>query len=548
MEIVEVRDLDGPNLFLPRPAIKLELDTGREGIRVYERCAMQVVLGDPSDDSGVYSQVPVDRSRLFSLLEELIHVLHDRAGAERPDVVSRLMEEPNHVVVAFSWSHRRFGKAIAETAVDILTKESTDVSARIDDLRAILASDSEDDDAPKMHPDSVRTLPVIGITGTNGKTTTTRLVASILMRAGRTVGWTSSAGVYIQNERVLEGDFTGPAGAARVFSDPSIDVAVLETARGGILLRGLGYESNDVSVVTNISPDHLGLHGVHTVEGLAEVKRVVPAVTKAEGFVVLNADDQRVLAMRHHIRARPFLVTRRADHPVVIQHVTAGGWALWVRDGQVFWGHDGVETVLTTLCDIPITFGGRAKHMLENALCAGATCLAIDLEPDRVRAGLAAFRNRSDQNRGRLNVYDVDGTTVIVDFAHNELGLSNLLEFGRSFVRNDGRLISVVGTAGDRGDEVFLSLGRIAGTASDLVIAKDTIKYLRGRTSGESIDLILRGLAETSGGDHVTSSSEMEGFELALAKAKPGDVVAIMCIEDYDTIIPRLEGIGTSLS
>ncbi len=548
MEIVEVRDLDGPNLFLLRPAIKLELDTGAEDIRVFEQRAMQVVLGDPPHDSRLASAVPVDRARLFSLLEELIHVLHDRVSVDRPDVISRSMEEPNHVAVAFSWSHRRLGKAIAQAATDILTAESLDIAARIDDLRAILASDPEDDDTPEMHSDDVRTLPVIGITGTNGKTTTTRLVASILMQAGRKVGWTSSSGVYIQKELVLKGDFTGPAGAARVFSDPSVDVAVLETARGGILLRGLGYESNDVSVVTNISPDHLGLHGVHTVEGLAEVKRVVPGVTKESGFAVLNADDQRVLAMRDHTRARPFLVTQRGDHPDVIQHVAAGGWALWVHDGQVVWGQDTVETVLTALSDIPIAFGGRARHMLENALCASAACLAIGLEADRVRAGLEAFRNRSDQNRGRLNVYDVDGTVVIVDFAHNELGLRNLLEFGRSFVRNGGRLISVVGTAGDRGDDVLIALGRIAGKTADMVIAKDTIRYLRGRAPGEMLALIRRGLAETPGGEHVMSSSEMEGFEFALAQAKPGDVVAIMCIEDYDTIIPRLEEIGTSLS
>ncbi|HEV2067841.1 MAG TPA: Mur ligase family protein [Thermomicrobiales bacterium] len=548
MEIVEIRDLDGPNLFMLRPAIKLELDTGGDEIRVHEQRAMRVVLGDPLEGFGASTMIPVDEARLFSLLEELIHVLHDRAGADRPHVLSRPMEEPNHFAVAFAWSHRRLGESIAQTAVDILTAESLDVPARIDDLRAILASDSQDDDAPGMHPDSERTLPVIGITGTNGKTTTTRLVASILMQAGRTVGWTSSSGVYIQQELVLKGDFTGPAGAARVFSDPSVDIAVLETARGGILLRGLGYESNDVSVVTNISPDHLGLHGVHTIEGLAEVKRVVAAVTRASGFAVLNADDHRVLAMREHVSARPFLITRRADHPVVAQHVADAGWALWVHDGQVVWGHDRAETVLTSLGDIPITFGGRARHMLENALCAAAACLAIGLEADQVRAGLAAFRNRSDQNRGRLNVYDVNGTIVIVDFAHNELGLRNLLEFGRSFVGSGGRLISVVGTAGDRGDDVFIALGRIAGTTSDMVIAKDTVRYLRGRAPGESLELIRTGLAKTSASDHVTSSSEMEGFELALGMAKRGDVVAIMCIEDYDTIIPRLESIGTSLS
>jgi cyanophycin synthetase len=548
MEIVEIRDLDGPNLFLLRPAIKLEIDTGDGQIHVHEQRAMAVILGEHEDRQGASVTVAVDQQRLFSLCGELIHVLHDRVGADRPEVVFRVMEEAEHLAIAFSWSHRRLGKSIARVAFDILTAESLDIPARLRDLHDIHDSDPEPDDAPLMHGDHKRALQVIGITGTNGKTTTTRLVASILMQAGRRVGWTSSSGVYIQKDLVLQGDFTGPAGAARVFEEPSVDIAVLETARGGILLRGLGYESNDVSVVTNISPDHLGLHGIHTLEGLASVKRVVPAVTKETGFAVLNAEDPLVLAMRQHISARPFLVTRQSNHPDVAEHVAHGGWALWVHDGQVIWGHDASMDVLTALSDIPIAFGGRATHMLENALCAAAACLGIGLEHDKVREGLAAFRNKSDQNRGRLNVYDVDGVVVIVDFAHNERGLKHLLEFGRSFVQAHGRLISVIGTAGDRGDEVFLALGRIAGAASDVVIAKDTIKYLRGRKSGEVLCLMEAGLRETPLRGYSTSESEMKGFEQAMDQASPGDVVAIMCIEDYDTIIPRLEATGKPLS
>lgn len=548
MKIVEIRDLDGPNMFLLRPAIKLEIDTGGGEIRVHERRAMGLIL----DDSYAQPEPPfiaqVDRERLFSLLVEVIHVLHDRVRAVRPEVIVRSMEEVNHVVIAFSWSHRRLGEAIAQLAFDILNVDSVDVADRLNDLNRIQASDVEPDDSPEMHRDGNRTVPVIGITGTNGKTTTTRLVASILMEAGRTVGWTSSAGVYIQKDMVLEGDYTGPAGAARVFEDPAVNVAVLETARGGILLRGLGYESNDVSVVTNISPDHLGLHGVHTVDGLADVKRVVPAVTREGGFAVLNADDPLVIAMRDRITARPFLVTRRSDQSEVVRHIVDGGWALWIRDGQVMWSYDGAEDALIALSEIPIAFGGRATHMVENALCAAAACLGIGLEADKVRAGLSTFRNKSDQNRGRLNVYDVGGTVVIVDFAHNELGLTHLLQFGRSFIEGEGRLISVIGTAGDRGDDVFVGLGKIAGANSDLVIAKDTVKYLRGRGSGETLALIATGLEETRNRDHLTSESELAGFEQALDKAAPGDVVAIMCIEDYDTIIPKLETIGNPLS
>lgn len=548
MKIVEIRDLDGPNLFMLRPAIKLEVDTEGKHPEVAEELAQLFVLEPNRDRPASSTMTPVSDERVMSLLTEIVHIIHDRIGAPRPEVVSRVMEAPNHLAIAFEWSHRSLGKEVARLAFSILTGDVGDLGPRLEGLRAYAAADPDGTDRPEMLTDGERRIPIIGITGTNGKTTTTRLVSSILMTAGKTVGWTSSAGVYIQTEMVIEGDYTGPAGAARVFEEPGVDIAVLETARGGILLRGLGYESNDVCVVTNVSPDHLGLHGVYTVEGLAEVKAVVARVTHPDGFVVLNAHDSRVLAMRDLTRARPFLIARDADNAAVRRHVADNGWALAVNNGEMIWFHDGAREILTAINDVPIAFGGRATHMLENALCAGAACLAIGLPIDQVRTGLAAFRNKSSQNRGRLNVYEVEGATIIVDFAHNELGLKHLLGFARTFVEPDRRLIAVVGTAGDRSDDVFTALGKIAAQDADLVIAKDTTKYLRGRESGEVLKLIERGIQESAMSDYETATSETSAFDRAREIAGQGDVVAVMCIEDYDTIIPQLEEIGTSLS
>ena len=549
MKIVEIRDLDGPNLFMLRPAIKLEIDMESVQPSVAEAVAGAFVLG-PTPDSGVPDPalVPVSSERVRSLLTEIIHVIHDKVGAPRPPVVSREMEAPLHVAVAFGWTHRTLAKEIARLAFSILTGDVGTLDDDLARLRRYAAAEPTDDDRPAMLADADRRVPVIGITGTNGKTTTTRLIASILMGAGKKVGSTSSAGVFIQDKMVIEGDYTGPAGAARVFAEPGVDVAVLETARGGILMRGLGYESNDVSVVTNVSPDHLGLHGVYSIDGLAEVKSLVARVTRPDGFVVLNAHDARVLAMRDVTRARPFLISRDAADAEVTRHVEDNGWALAVSGGEIVWWHDGMTEVLTAVNDVPITFGGRATHMLENALCAAAACLAIGLPLDQVRAGLSAFRNKSSQNRGRLNVYEVAGATIIVDFAHNELGLQHLLGFARTFVDPGGKLIAVVGTAGDRTDEMLVSLGRIAAGNADLVIAKDTTKYLRGRNPGEIPDLIQRGITATGTIGYETATSETSGFERARDLAGDGDVIALMCIEDYDTILPQLESIGRSLS
>jgi len=544
MEIAEIRDLDGPNLFMLRPAIKLEVDTGGSTPEVADACAVAFATGIPPADTNT-TAVSIDR--LKTLLVEIVNVLHDRAGVARPDIVTRDMETPNHVAVAFSWSRRSFAKSLARLAFDVVNGAIEGLDDRLASLRDLAESAPDEDDLPEMLADEARRVPVIGVTGTNGKTTTTRLISSILMTSGRRVGWTSSSGVVVQGETVLEGDFTGPAGAARVFEEPGLDVAVLETARGGILLRGLGYESNDVSVVTNISADHLGLHGVHSVEELAKVKQVVAAVTRPDGFVVLNADDPLVLEMREAVRGRVFLVSRRTGNAAVATHRDEGGWVLWVEDGQVHYGHDGVTEVLTDLNDIPITFGGRAAHMLENALCAAAATLALGLGVDQVRTGLATFRNQTGQNRGRLNVFDVRGVTVVIDFAHNVAGLKHLLTLGRSLA-GTSRLIAAIGTAGDRPDDAFRELGRLAGAEADVVILKDTVKYLRGREQGEILRMLASGVAESTPTAPITAPTEHSAFELALDEAQPGDAVVIMCIEEVDRILGELEGRGTPVS
>ena len=540
MKISEIRDLDGPNLFLLQPAIKLEIDMEGEEPQAAEVRAQAFALGE--SDGGEISRVPMAPSRVMTLLEEVVNVLHDRVALPRPTVTSREMEAPFHHALAFSWSHRSFGKGVAKIAYEIVAGAEVDTNAAIERLRGILTED--EDQAPEMVTDIDRRLPIVGITGTNGKTTTTRLLSSIMMHAGKRVGWTSSAGVYIQGECVLDGDFTGPAGAARVFEETDLDVGVLETARGGILLRGLGYESNDVSVVTNISADHLGLHGVYSVEELARVKQVVTKVTRPDGMVVLNAGDPLVLWMLDGIRARAFLIGRDGGNPAIREHLAHGGWALWVERDHVKFGRGNEVEVLTDINDIPIAYGGRAVHMLENALCAAAAALALGLDKDQVASGLASFRNELDQNRGRPNVFQVNDATVIVDFAHNFAGLRHLLTLARSFTRDGGKLMAVVGSAGDRPDEALEELGQIGATDADIVIVKDTQKYLRGREPGEIPAVILRGTTAAGVPDPPQVEGEFAAFEWGMDHLESGDALAIMCIEEFDRIVEALEALG----
>jgi cyanophycin synthetase len=545
MELVEIRDLDGPNVFLLAPAIKIELrvgrrDLSREAVSRLRGRLDQFGVADESTAGGV--------GALGELLAEVVRHLHRANGAVEPDLTWRELETAGHVALAFTWERRRFAIEIARLAADLALGDVPDLAERTTTIARLAKERPVPGDQPEFVRDAQRTIPIIGVTGTNGKTTTTRLCAHVLRSTGRRVGWTTTAGVFIDGECVLAGDYTGPQGAHRVLGEPGLDAAILETARGGILLRGLAYESNDVGVFLNVSPDHLGLLGIHSVDGLAQVKATVVRVTKPGGRVVLNADDPLVRGVAGSARAPVLYVSRDPESPTIRNHVSAGGSALVVDRGAIVLVRDGARQRVIDLTDVPITFAGRATHMVENTLCAAAACLAFGLTEQQVAAGLASFRNSPELNRGRLNVFDVDGATVIVDYAHNEAGLEGLLNLARTLVRDDGRLVAVIGSAGDRTDDALRGLGRIAGEMSDEVVIKETQRYLRGRaTATEMSRLMLDGVAATHGTAHV-EPTELDGLKAALVGRNPGDVVALMCIEQLDDVLAMLVERGRLVS
>jgi cyanophycin synthetase len=327
MRLVEIRDLDGPNIFLLQPAIKCELEAGAGDLTsdAIATLAARLEPFAPSDDERAAGP-----DGLGDLLQAVCAALHERAGVAAPEMRWVAMESPGHWTLAFGWERRRFARELARLLAAAVCGENVDLRHAAAQLPALLAGDDQDD-RPGMIRDEDRTIPVVAVTGTNGKTTTTRLVAHILRGTGRKVGWTSTLGVYIEGVNVLEGDYTGPAGAWRVMAEPGLDAAVLETARGGILLRGMACESNDVGVMTNITGDHLGLHGVRSVEGLAEVKAVVLRTTQADGWVVLNADDPLVRGQAAGLHASIIWVSQDPQNPTVVAHREAGGRAVGVQ-------------------------------------------------------------------------------------------------------------------------------------------------------------------------------------------------------------------------
>jgi cyanophycin synthetase len=385
----------------------------------------------------------------------------------------------------------------------------------------------------------------VAVTGTNGKTTTSRLVARMGQCAGLVVGWSSTDGVYVDGELVEAGDYSGPSGAARVLDDPRVQLAVTETARGGILLRGVGVAHNDVSVVTNVSADHLGLHGVDTVDQLAEVKSVITRVTRRDGWVVLNGDDPRTFAMRLAVRARVCVFSRDPDSPSVRAVLDEGGRAVTLIDGQITVLAPRQEPdPLVPVVDVPMTLSGLSRVNVENALAAVGAGMGVGLPVASVVEGLRSFRPGPADNPGRMNVFDLGGVTVVVDLAHNEAGVLALVEVLSGLRAPGGAVRLVVGAPGDRTDEIIRGVGEIAARGADQVVIGSSERYLRGRDPGELAALLREGAAAVGVTDVPAHTSELAGLQALAEACSAGDAVGVMCHAEREEVVGWLRDAG----
>jgi len=557
-ELIELRTLDGANIYLLEPAIKLQF-------RIRHLPADELATAVERWHTDASTVVTASRASGNDLLDQLVwpivRALHVALGLSVPTRATvrgpSAADEPQGLTLAFGWEWRETAEGIAASAFDLMNRclagEMPELSERLASLRAALEQDRATDDRPRFVRDAERRLPLAAITGTNGKTTTTRCLTHLLTVAGRRVGMANSNGVWLGDDRVLDGDYTGLQGARRVLADATLDTAVLETARGGILLRGIAYESNDVGVVTNISADHLGLQGIATVEELARVKELVVRLTRSTGLVVLNADDPLVAAMARAARAPVLFFSRQPERPPIEAHLAAGGRALLAEDGIIVLAQGGQRTPLVPLAEVPFTFVGRATHMVENALAAAGAALGFGLDPAMIAAGLRDFRNSPEQNFGRLNAFAITdpSCTFIVDYAHNEAGLAQLLAFGRGYVAPGARLLAIIGTAGDRADAVLRGIGRQAGAEAAFVWVRGTKHYLRGR-SGEAMNrLFIEGIVEGRAGavgGYALVPDELSAVGAALAEARPGDALVMMCFEEQAAVLTLLATRGSSLA
>ncbi len=369
-------------------------------------------------------------------------------------------------------------------------------------------------------------IPIIAITGTNGKTTTTRLIAQILRGSGKTVGFTTTDGTYIQNNQITSGDNTGPVSAQLVLKDPSVQVAVLETARGGIIRSGLGYDYCDIAVVTNVAADHLGLKDVNTLEDLARVKSVVPRSVSRKGYAVLNAEDANVYAMRKRVDGKVVLFSMDENNENIQRQMRRGKISCVYENGFITILKGKWKVRVERAINIPLTYGGRAEFMIQNVLAATLACFVHGVSLEDIRVGLTTFTPSTAQTPGRLNFIEVKDFTLLIDFAHNPAGLLGLQSFvGKLPYATKTGILSGVG---DRRDEDLREMGRIAGGMFDKLIIRRG-DHLRGRSEQSVFDLLQAGVNESGKTPDVKIIKDTEESVLyALDTAKAGDLVVIL--------------------
>lgn len=372
-------------------------------------------------------------------------------------------------------------------------------------------------------PGSTSRIPIVAVAGTNGKTTTTRLIAHMARMKGHKVGYTTTDGVYIQNRLLMTGDCTGPASAEFVLKDPTIDFAVLESARGGLLRAGLGFKHCDIGIVTNVSADHLGLKGIHTIEQLARVKGVIPETVFPNGYSILNADDDLVYEMRKNVKSKVALFSLDETNKRMVRHAKSGGLAAVYENGYITICKGEWKMRVTKAINVPLTFDGKATFMIQNVLPAVLTGYIRGFSIEDIKVAIESFIPSPAQTPGRLNMFRFKHFNVLLDYAHNPAGLRALQDMIEKM--NGQPKVGMIAGIGDRRPEDNHEIGMIAAEMFDEIIIRQD-KNLRGKTEKELIEMIHSGIRSVDSNKPVTIiPSEEEAITFAITNAKKGSLL-----------------------
>jgi len=373
---------------------------------------------------------------------------------------------------------------------------------------------------------STSRIPIVAVTGTNGKTTTTRLIAHMVKMMGHKVGYTTSDGIYIQNHMLDKGDCTGPVSAEFVLKDPTVDFAVLETARGGLLRAGLGFHHCDIAIVTNIAPDHLGIRGINTVEQMARLKGVVPETVLPDGYAILNADDELAFNMSKNLKCNVALFSMDENNEHIKEHAKRNGLAAIYENGFITICKGSWKMRVVNTVHVPLTFGGKARFMIQNVLPAALTGYIRGFDLLDIKMALESFIPSPSQTPGRLNLFEFNKFNVLLDYAHNPAGMTALFKFVENL---DGTpKIGIIAGIGDRREEDNVEMGRLASEMFDEVIIRQD-KNLRGKTEKELIDMLTKGIKSHDPNKKISIfNSEKEAISHSIENAIDGSLI-VMC-------------------
>ena len=379
------------------------------------------------------------------------------------------------------------------------------------------------------------TIPIVSVTGTNGKTTITRMISSILKSNGYLVGTTTTHGIYVNDKCIEKGDTTGPKSARRILFNHEIDAAVLETARGGIIREGLAYEKADIAVFSNLTEDHLGIDGINTMEELLHVKTLVIEAVKQNGACILNADDPWIMKAKDKAGGEQVLFSLNENNAHILEHINSGKRAVYIKENSIYYTNRGLTKEIMKISDIPATMNGGLKHNIYNSLAAIAASICLKIPIRTVKTAISGFSCDENINPGRFNVYDMGEYKIVLDYGHNIDGYRVTIEGLKCL--NPTRLIGIIGVPGDRRDEDLRNIGELSGASFDKILIKED-KDLRGRKTLE-VAKILRESAlkvKTDKNNIEIIANEEEALKNAIINAKSGDVIVVF-FEKLDPLV-----------
>jgi cyanophycin synthetase len=461
---------------------------------------------------------------LAQICKHIILELHSIIGVKVSYGKAKEVFKDNYYVI-YQYKFKDTSIEAGIIAVDLINSLMNgfqfDLDLRLKKLREILINEQD-----KLTPDIPRNIPIVAITGTNGKTTTTRLIAHILSISGYAIGMTATSGIYINKKCICKGDMSGPKSALVVLTNKNIDAAVLETARGGIIREGLAYDLADVAVITNITHDHIGIDEVETIEELAKVKALVGEAVKTEGYVVINGDDNISISILHRFKSKLIIFSMDKNNVTMRANIKNHGYGIYLDEDYIIVQKNTDIKKLISINNIGIAMKGMLRFNIENAMAACGAAIGLSVDYGIIQQGLMSFYNDENQNPGRFNQYFVNDVMVILDYGHNLASYKAVFSSLKNIEHN--KLIGVIGAPGDRLDSFMLEVGKYAGENLDYIFIKEN-EDKRGRAIGEVADIVEKGVLKS----RFPSTNikkvlvESEAFKAALDFAQPKDIIII---------------------